>query len=46
MIKYIQELLGHSDIRTTLRYTHVSQKELGKIESPIDKIQRKRGGEI
>jgi integrase/recombinase XerD len=45
-IKYIQELLGHSDIRTTLRYTHVSQKELGKIESPIDKILRKRGGEI
>jgi integrase/recombinase XerD len=42
-IKYIQELLGHNDIRTTLRYTHVSRKELGKIESPIDKILRKKG---
>ena len=40
-IKYIQELLGHNDIKTTLRYTHVSKKELGKIESPLDKIMRK-----
>jgi site-specific recombinase XerD len=39
-IKYIQELLGHNDIKTTLRYTHVSKKELGRIESPLDKIMR------
>ncbi len=39
-IKFIQELLGHNDIKTTLRYTHVSKKELGKIESPLDKIMR------
>lgn len=41
-IKYIQELLGHNDIKTTLRYTHVSKKELGKIESPLDKIFRQK----
>jgi integrase/recombinase XerD len=41
-IKYIQELLGHNDIRTTLRYTHVSNKQLGKIESPLDTIMRKK----
>lgn len=41
-IKYIQELLGHNDIKTTLRYTHVSKKSLTKIESPLDKIMRKR----
>ncbi len=39
-IKYIQELLGHNDIKTTLRYTHVSKKDLGKIESPLDKLMR------
>jgi len=41
-IKYIQELLGHNDIKTTLRYTHVSKKELTKVESPLDRIMRKK----
>jgi len=41
-IRYIQELLGHNDINTTLRYTHVSRKELGAIESPLDKLMRKK----
>lgn len=39
-IRYIQELLGHNDIKTTLRYTHVSMKGLQRIESPLDKILR------
>lgn len=41
-IKYIQALLGHNDIKTTMRYTHVSKKVLNKIESPLDKIMRKK----
>jgi len=35
-IRYIQELLGHSSTRTTQIYTHVTQRELGKIRSPLD----------
>ena len=37
-VRFIQELLGHNSIKTTMRYTHVSKKELGKIESPLDKL--------
>lgn len=37
-IKLIQELLGHNDIKTTLRYTHVSKQTLEKIKSPFDQL--------
>lgn len=39
-VKYIQNLLGHNDIKTTLRYLHVTNKDLGRIESPLDRIAR------
>ena len=42
-ITLIQKLLGHNDIKTTMRYTHVSKKDIGNIESPLDKILRKKG---
>ncbi len=35
-IRFIQELLGHNDIKTTLVYTNVSDKSLRKIVSPLD----------
>ncbi len=35
-IKYIGDLLGHKDIKTTNIYTHVSKREIGKIRSPLD----------
>ncbi|TAN13339.1 MAG: integrase [Chitinophagaceae bacterium] len=37
-ISLIQKLLGHHDIKTTQIYTHVSQRDLAKVKSPLDRI--------
>ena len=37
-IKYIKELLGHFNIKTTERYLHVSKKQLVNIISPFDDL--------
>ena len=37
-ISMLQKLLGHNDIKTTLRYIHVSNKDLIKVLSPLDDL--------
>jgi len=37
-IRYIQELLGHSSIRTTERYTHIARRGALRITSPLDNL--------
>lgn len=37
-VRLIQDLLGHKDIKTTLLYTHISDKSLKKIKSPLDDL--------
>jgi site-specific recombinase XerD len=35
-LKQIQMLLGHRSIKTTMRYLHVTQKNLASVQSPLD----------
>ncbi len=39
-IRYIKDLLGHFNIKTTERYLHVSRQKLVNIVSPLDDLVR------
>ena len=44
-IRYIKDLLGHFNIKTTERYLHVSKQQLVNIVSPLDDLFQKGGVE-
>ena len=44
-LRYIQELLGHKSSKTTEIYTHVSEKNIGQIQSPLDALMNRSGDE-
>ena len=35
-IRIVQDLMGHSDVKTTEIYTHVMEKDISAISSPLD----------
>ena len=37
-IRFIQELLGHKDLKTTLIYTEVSNNSIRNVKSPLDRL--------
>lgn len=38
-VVFIQKLLGHNDLKTTLRYLHVTNKDILNILSPLEDIK-------
>ncbi len=43
-IRYVQELLGHFNLKTTERYTHLTTVTMKKLRSPFDRLEMDENG--
>jgi integron integrase len=37
-IRVLQEIMGHADVKTTERYTHVMDKDISRLSSPLENL--------
>ncbi len=42
-IRVVQDLMGHADVKTTEIYTHVMEKDINAVVSPLDTLQDLEG---